>query len=179
VLAVTRVVTSLASRARTRAYPSVGIGAPLRARYPGEWRVLTVPLSLGRIAVSRAALTGRGPPFVWAVPWLLGTGGTSEYGSYVKRRPTRRRGPSLAHVGYRLCGLCSSGVPPAGAAPAWPTSDTVCAGYALVARRERGVRRVSASKASRTPGGAASRPPRGRPRRRGFRNARRSGGGLR
>lgn len=48
----------------------------------------------------------------------------------------------------------------------------------FVARRERGVRRVSASKALRTPSGAAPRPQRGRPRQRGFRNARRYGGGL-
>src|SRR5439155_11882779 len=41
-----------------------------------------------------------------AVPWLLGKGGTSEYGSYVKRRP------------------------PDGAATAWAAPHTVCAGYA-------------------------------------------------
>ena len=40
------------------------------------------------------------------MPWLLGKGGTSEYGSYVERRPT-------------------DGAAPAGAAP-----DTVCADYA-------------------------------------------------
>jgi len=40
----------------------------------------------------------------------------------------------------------------------------------FVARRERGVPRVSAAKAPRPPGGAAARTQRGRPRRRGFRN---------
>ena len=40
----------------------------------------------------------------------------------------------------------------------------------FVARRERGVRRVSARKVSRAPGGAGVRAPRGRPRQRGFRN---------
>ena len=42
----------------------------------------------------------------------------------------------------------------------------------FVARRERGVPRVSASKAPRPKGGAAARAQRGRPRQRGFRNSR-------
>ncbi len=46
----------------------------------------------------------------------------------------------------------------------------------FVARRERGVRRVSAPKASRAPGGAVARAPRGRPRQRGFRNSGRGTG---
>jgi hypothetical protein len=46
----------------------------------------------------------------------------------------------------------------------------------FVARRERGVPRVSASKAPRPPGGAAARTQRGRPRRRGFRNSGRGTG---
>jgi hypothetical protein len=41
----------------------------------------------------------------------------------------------------------------------------------FVARRERGVRRVSTSKAPRPPGGVAPRPQRGRPRQRGFRDS--------
>lgn len=41
----------------------------------------------------------------------------------------------------------------------------------FVARRERGVRRVSTSRAPRPPGGAAPHPQRGRPRKRGFRNS--------
>jgi len=41
----------------------------------------------------------------------------------------------------------------------------------FLARRERGVRRVSTSKASRPPRGAAPHPQRGRPRQRGFRTS--------
>jgi hypothetical protein len=46
----------------------------------------------------------------------------------------------------------------------------------FVARRERGVPRVSAPKAPRPPGGAGARAQRGRPRQRGFRNSGRGTG---
>ncbi len=51
------------------------------------------------------------------MPWLRGKCGTSEDGSYVKRRPTD------------------------GAAPAWAAPHTVCAGYAQVRGRGGGAAR--------------------------------------
>jgi hypothetical protein len=66
-----------------------------------------------------------------------------------------------------------------GRAWAWIDGDTIRGKLFIhqgdestfVARRERGVRRVSTSKAPRPPGGAAPYPQRGRPRQRGFRGA--------